>query len=270
MRPSYEDQFRVQDTEELGDNSVKAIATMLSDIKSGAMDVLDPPLKYNHVLLSWPDFEYEFAHADRIHLASSLAGLNDFHGHGSIASRFALAQEGVSKACYDPEKDMDDTLCDPSLPNLPTILVVSYSTASLSLTLHTRLWGDMPWPERLMDSPALGASFANATSQGDPTEYWIKVRESIASVIGNATIDYILLLGSHARDPELLGAIKGVLDRCGNIGPSIVDRYMEYRSSPDDETSALFAAARGAAVNARIGMETGWKACDEPPWCCNS
>jgi hypothetical protein len=267
MRTSYEDQSRLWDTEELDDNSVTAIAAMLSDIKRGAMDVLDPPLKYNHVLLSWPDFEYEFAHTDRIHLASSLAGINDFQWHGSIASRFALAQEGVSKACYDPEKDMEDTLCDPSLPNLPTILVVSYNTASLSVTLHTRLWGEMLWPERLMESPALGASFANATCQGDPTEYWIKVEESIASVIGNTTIDYILLLGSHARDPKLLGAIKGVVDRCGNIDPSILDHYMAYRSSPDDEASELFAAARGAAVNARFGMETDWESCDEPPWC---
>lgn len=86
-------------------------------------------------------------------------------------------------------------------------------------------------------------------------------------MIRNTTIDYILLLGSHGQDPKLLGAIKDVIDRCGNIDPSILDRYMAYRSSPDDETSALFAAARGAAVNARVGMETDLKACDEPPWC---
>jgi hypothetical protein len=262
MRPSYEVQSRVQD------NSVKAIAAMLSDIKSGAMDVLDPPLKYNNrALLSWPDFEYEFAHTDRFQLASSLAGLDGFSRHGSWASRFALRQERLSEACYDPEKDMEDMLCDSSLPNLPIVLVINYNIASLGVTLHTRLGGDTPFPERLMESPALGASFANATCQGDSTEYWIKVKESFASVIGNTTIDYILLLGSHARDPKLLGAIKGVMDRCGNSDPSILDRYMAYRSLPDDEASELFAAARGAAVSARFGMETDWKACDEPPWC---
>jgi hypothetical protein len=43
--------------EELPDDWVYTIASMLSKIKSAALDTLVPPLQYNYVHLTWPDFE---------------------------------------------------------------------------------------------------------------------------------------------------------------------------------------------------------------------
>jgi hypothetical protein len=268
---SEKDKLQFRDAEALADDSVNAISTMLSDLKSAAMDTLDPPLLYNNVLLTWPDFVSEYMYKDRFLLATYLAGLDQFRGRGNSVSNSVIRYEGVDVACYEEgRRPMEDECCDPSMPNLPVVLVVSYNAASLGVTLNTRPDGDLTMPARLAESPTLGASkglSAHATSMVESAKYWREVRECIASVIGNSTIDYLILLGSNAQDPNLLQAIKNVIDSRDDIDLSILDRYTAPLSSGDDQNRELFTAARQTAIEARFGMKTGFHACIDPLWC---
>lgn len=244
---------------------------MLSNIKSAAIDSLDPPLEYNNVLITWPDFVSEYMYKDRFLLATYLAGLDQFRGRGNSVSSSAIRYEGVDVPCYEEgRRPIEEEFCDPSMPNLPVVLVVSYNAASLGVTLDTRPDGDLSMPARLTENLKLGADqalSANATNVVDYAKYWRDVRECIASVIGNSTIDYLILLGSNAREPDFLQAIKDVIDSREDIVLSVLDRYTASLSSGEDQDRALFTAARQTAIEARFGMKTGFHACIDPPWC---
>ncbi|KAH8696475.1 hypothetical protein BGW36DRAFT_360310 [Talaromyces proteolyticus] len=258
-----EEQSRLRDVGHLADDSFKAIADMLSRVKSSAMNNIDPPLDYNYVLVTRPDFEQGYMHNDGFRLACYLAGLDNLPW-GNIVSGYALRYEGVDNACDD---EGWGKYCDLSKPNLPTLLVVSYNAASLGVTLNTRFLGLMPSPECLNENPTLGAGQANTTNPEALAKYWTEIRESIESVIGNATVNYLLLLGSHALDPDLLRVLEDVIDSRDDIDQSILDRYTKPFPSQDDKARALFAGARDAAMVARFGLEFGFTACDEPSWC---
>lgn len=185
-------------------------------------------------------------------------------------SSYASRYEGIVVACYEEGRNRDWG-CDPSRPNLPNIIVVNHKAAILGVTFNTRFWGT-PWTARLTENPTLGAGQAllgNTTDSVDLASYWTKVEETIASVIGNATVDYLILLGTHARYPDLFEAIRNVINTRDDIDLSILDRYTTTTSSSmqDGEVTALFTGAREAAIEARVGMESGFVLCDEPEWC---
>ncbi|KAL2855924.1 hypothetical protein BJY01DRAFT_243103 [Aspergillus pseudoustus] len=133
-------------------------------------------------------------------------------------------------------------------------LVVSYNAASLGLVLRST--GGYDWLQlvRAPESPAHGAELAQ---HNEPREHWYQVQNLLESVIDDEPINHALLLGSHAKDPDLLSALKEVLlNRHDNIMPSVLDRYM----SPDSglrqgKDRLLFHRARAAATTARFGME---------------
>ncbi|KAJ5134795.1 hypothetical protein N7476_002000 [Penicillium atrosanguineum] len=106
--------------EEQPDDWVYTVAYMLSKIKSTAIDPIEPPLKFNYVLLSWPDFEFDTGHLyrGRIQLACRLAGL-ELMPRSNVVSVFAPASE------YNDEWGNQAEA---------TMLVISYNAASLGIT----------------------------------------------------------------------------------------------------------------------------------------
>ncbi|KAF7168435.1 hypothetical protein CNMCM5623_001488 [Aspergillus felis] len=237
-------------TEELPDDWIYTIAAMLSEIKSAALDTLVPPLKYNDVYLTWPDFVAGTGHnyKSRFGLACRLAGLEGIGGN--VASSHALKHERTY------ESDLD------------AMLVISYNAASLGITLNPPLDGDrdFPWPLRLVEDG--GHAAEHELLQKDPAKYWQEVRGLLRTVIGNETVDYLLLLGSHARDPGLFQAVKDVLEGQPDIDLSILDRYNPaIPHDSQDEDEPLFMLARVASMIARVGMETGFQYCIELPSC---
>ncbi|KAF7125334.1 hypothetical protein CNMCM5793_001512 [Aspergillus hiratsukae] len=239
--------------EELPDDWIYDIAAMLSEIKSAALDILVPPLKYNYVGLTWPDFEAGTAHIykDRFELACRVAGLEGISAN--IASNYALLYERTRKK------------------GLAAMLVINYNAASLGITLNTPLHGDrdFPWPLRLVKDGDHAAE--HELLQKDPAKYWREVRDLLRTVIGNETVDYLVLLGSHARNPGLFEAVKDVLEGQPDVDLSILDRYDPAISREgQDEDESLFTVAREASIVARVGMETGFHYCIELPSCVES
>lgn len=233
--------------EEPPDEWVYAVAAMLSNIKSVAMDPVNPPLQYNHVLLTWPDFEADTGHIykDRFRLACHLAGLEQLP-RSNVVSFYALQSEWVDQ-------------------NPSAMLVISYNAASLGITLKYRSPDSIAFPEQLVESPQHGAE--HTLRDTDPARYWAEVKVLLETVIGTRTVDCLLLLGSHAPDPSLLQAIKDVVQRHQESDPSIPNCCMLSVSQGEgDEDSPMFTAARRASEVARIGMETGsfmWKEPDD-------
>jgi hypothetical protein len=118
--------------EELPDDWIYDIAAMLSEIKSAALDMLVPPLKYNYMGLTWPDFKANTAYIYKSHfeLACRIAGLEGI-GSANITSDYTLLYEGACKKC------------------LAAMPVISYNTASLGITLNTLLHGERYFPSPL-------------------------------------------------------------------------------------------------------------------------
>ncbi|GFF44128.1 hypothetical protein IFM46972_07445 [Aspergillus udagawae] len=148
------------------------------------------------------------------------------------------------------------------------MLVINYNAASLGITLNTPMDGDrdFPWPLRLAEDG--GHAAESELAQNDPAKFWHEVRDLLRTVIGNETVDYLLLLDSHARDPGLFQAVKDVLEDQADINLSILDRYNPaIPHDSQDEDEPLFTVARAASRIARFGMETGFHACIEPPSC---
>jgi hypothetical protein len=148
------------------------------------------------------------------------------------------------------------------------MLVINYNAASLRITLNTPIYGDrdFPWPLRLVEDG--GHAAEHELLQNNPTRYWREVRDLLRTVIGNETVDYLLLLGSHARNPGLFAAVKDVLEGQPDVDLSILDRYNPaIPRESQDEDEPLFTVAREASRVARFGMETGFQYCIELPSC---
>ncbi|KAL2813981.1 hypothetical protein BJX63DRAFT_207085 [Aspergillus granulosus] len=242
--------------EYFSDDWIRAITAMLSEVKSAAVDPIDPKLDFNEVSLSWPDALYgtRQIHEERFRLACYLAGLKSIRYAGTIVSKAALEYEGVD--IYGDE-------LSPAEPT--TVLVISYNAASLGITLWTReVYNDLQ-PLRAIESPAYGADYAQ---YGDSRKYWAQAQDLMEDIIKGEPVDYVLLLGSHSQDPTLLNALKEVIDHHNNIQLSVMDRYL----LPDldlqqDKNRLLFYGARAAAAIARVGIETNFEYCWQPDWC---
>ncbi|KAL3468059.1 hypothetical protein BJX64DRAFT_246807 [Aspergillus heterothallicus] len=252
------DSFRHQTPPEyFSDDWIRAITAMLSEVKSTALDTLDPPLDFNNVYLSWPDALYYTTqiHVGRFRLACHLAGLKSLERVGRIVSMLSLEQEGID---FFPEHLNED--------DIKAAMVISYNAASLGMILYNTDEFDDLQPMRALESPAHSAEHAQHDNSGD---YWNQVQDLLETAIEEEPVDYVLLLGSHAQDLSLLSALKDVLDRHENVKSSVLDRYM----SPDfglgeDNDKLLFHGARGAAATARFGMEEHMDYhCYMPAWC---
>lgn len=81
-------------------------------------------------------------------------------------------------------------------------------------------------------------------------------------MIGNETVNYLVLLGSHARNLGLFKAVKDILEGQPDVDLSILDRYDPAISrDSQDEDEPLFTVAREASIVAKSGIETGFHYC---------
>ena len=171
-------------------------------------------------------------------------------------SRAALEYYGI-RDCFD---DIPDDYCyGSSEEKINTVLAITYSGASLGVTSLTRWLGSL-YPNRVSENFDHGAE--SVLRAGNPHQYWKDVKSFIEEGIENEKIDYLMMLGSHAMDPDLLRVIKEVFEARGNMKPWM--RYLAQLRDPDEH---LFAAARGAAETARVGMVNGFDACWVPDVC---
>lgn len=225
------------------DDWVYTMAYMLSEIKSAAIDPMEPPLKFNHVLLSWPDFEFDTGHLyrGRIQLACRLAGL-ELMPRSNVVSFYALESEWI-----DEWEDQTEA----------AMLVISYNAASLGITWNYRAPHGIPIPERLLESPHHGAE--DALRVTNPAQYWTEVQDLLETVIETGPVDCFRLLGTNAGDPGLLQAIQDVIQRRegGDFSISLCGMPSMSRDEGDeDEDDPVFLAARIVSETAKVGMET--------------
>ncbi|KAL4887623.1 hypothetical protein BJY04DRAFT_212652 [Aspergillus karnatakaensis] len=257
--PRMVDNYRRGPPEFNPDDWTKTVASMLREIKIQALDTVQPPLKFNDMYISLPDFidRTMGTYSTRFRLASHIAGLRLSSSPGLIASNAALLLEGLGGGDL-----INTTATTPSV-----VLAVSYNAASFGATLQVRD-DDMFWPEVVVERPIHGADRVPSDSDGE-RKYWNGIKGIIERVIGNETVDHVLLLGSHARDDRLLNALKEVSEAQNNFARGLLNRYL--RSGTEigtGENNLTFTGARGAARIARVYMENdGTGFCWEPSWC---
>ncbi|KAF9883081.1 hypothetical protein FE257_004115 [Aspergillus nanangensis] len=213
---------------------VTAISSMLAILKSSVLDQLDPPLKYNNIVLSMPDIsDRQGEYADQFEISGYLAGLQPFRCWA--ASRDALYYNGVEDWTGPGNKPPPHI--DFFYPR--NILTVSYNP---NLTL-------------------------GADKVDKVIGYWDEVRRLLVDRIRDAPLDYIQLIGSHAYDRGLIQALRDVIGSRDNIDPAVLDRYTQDNASKQNKEEALFASADGAAKVARYGMLGGLEGCFNPYHC---
>ncbi len=244
---------------------ITGIAELLTQVKA-VLDTVDPPLRYNFVTLSWPDFEADTGHIykDGFKVACQLAGLEEHYSVSQIASRLALRELGVEDD-YDTDDHVKDAFGG-SASNDPRggdlrILSITYTRASLGITMLSRRHG-MIWPTHVSENYNHG--FDASLIHKNPTIYWSDVEKYIENAIGTERIGNLIILGSHATDPQLLQLLTEIFGRKGSQN---LIHQQEVERQPDYATRSLFAAARRAAKVARLGMMTGFDACLVPDEC---
>ncbi|KAL2845095.1 hypothetical protein BJX68DRAFT_269281 [Aspergillus pseudodeflectus] len=217
------------------DRWVDTIADTLSSIKSDILDTLDLPVS-DRVFTTWPDFEAGTGSLYRVRfrLACHRAGLD--HLDGEIASYHALGYDGI---LVEDDQDEDGVPAGPR-----AMLVISYSAASLGVTLNIRD-GGIVWPRRLVENPELGAA------RNSDATYWGSVKLLLEEVVQDEPVDHILLLGPQAYDAGLIRAVLEVVDQHENINSSVLERYRGADLDMRDEDLPVFMAARQAAAVAR-------------------
>ncbi|KAL2802613.1 hypothetical protein BJX63DRAFT_414697 [Aspergillus granulosus] len=234
-----------------------SIVSMLSALKSLIFETAQPPLKYHSVYLSIPDIPYAgWRYNHYFKFLCSLAGLEMLGS--SSASLHALQYNGV-KNWYGPGDEPPPHI-DFFYPH--NMLTISYNAASLGVSLSTRDGGWVSTADRVNQSTRHGADNIHAI-----VGYWDEVRALLLDVIGDAAIDYVLIIGSHAREGDLLQVLQNVITGHGNIDPSVLDRYVQGPAFKENKEADLFASAGQAAVLARFGMQTGYEACLVPDHC---
>ncbi len=239
---------------------ITPIQGMLSEIKS-AIQTVEHPITHNLVILSYPDFEADTGHIHLaiLQIACEQAGLEEFAAVSQLSSRAALGYYQI-RDCDDD--DVPDPYCH-GLPEerIDTVLAINYNGVSLGTTLLTR-WLGMLFPVRVGEHFNHGAD--TLLRHDNPTKYWEEVKAFMEEAIKDEKVDHLMLLGSHATDNDLLGAVREIFEVHG-YGTTWQKYLAKFDTAGSEEH--LFAAARGAARVARNGMIDGFDACWVPETC---
>ena len=226
---------------------INAVAEMISQLKDKAESSLN--FEIDKVILSFPTYlvNARDQYIGHFRAACQLAGVQEF-GRSGIAARSVVQLYGIRGDGSDEEASGER----PG-PEVNNVLFISYSSAGLEPSLLTGEFGVLfpneAFPERL----DLGAN--SALRKTNAFLYWKDVRGTIRRIIEPLTPDQIerlVLIGDRATDPEFLQVLAKVFEFNSMVKPKT------YQMSPDEH---LFAAARGAAAIARVGLSTNWKAC---------
>jgi hypothetical protein len=140
-----------------------------------------------------------------------------------------------------------------------TVLSIDYSITNLNLMLLSREEGFFyPDLSTVVEYFDLGA--ASVLRKDDPDKYWATVKEVLVAITRTTehSINLLTLQGDQATDSKLLSIIEEVFRLNKDI------RKEDYLRTSTDH---LFASARAAAREARIGMLTGFEICLRPDWC---
>jgi hypothetical protein len=245
------------------DTRVAAIAEMIRSLRF----VVESRyvLSYNKLVLSMPTFiaPTRNTHEDIFYQSAWHAGL-DPYGHRFFGAYAAMKQ--IFDIFHCPEIHVNQSTYAPDIAcesyqdrQISNVLAIEYSGESLGIMYLPRRGGfffydDSPMAEEV----DLGANCSLRTR--DPEQYWAEVRKLISSLCQshNRPIDLLVLYGDRATDPELLGLVKDLFRSNTNV------KIEEYLRTPDDH---MFAAARTAAEEARIGMMGGFDACIWDEYC---
>ncbi|KAF2420214.1 hypothetical protein EJ08DRAFT_683428 [Tothia fuscella] len=230
------------------------IVGALSDMISSLMRTVraDHLAATEFVSVSRPDFDwYPEMHHGRFTLATHNAGFRNFASyHDLLSSIAALWSFGLL--------DCEDELCEGE----PRILVLHYSNSTLATTSMNS--GNEHYPCRAWNHIDLGAS--GALRMNDPNKYWMKVKQAIRDALAPvcdgegrepsnpAHVDQVVVIGERAPEPEFLRALQDIHGAMPRV----------HSTSKSDH---VFAAARGAAAQARLGMVDGFNGCIPNGWC---
>ena len=130
-------------------------------------------------------------------------------------------------------------------------LVLHYSNSSLTTTIVK----DEGMPAMVKDYLNLGAD--SRLLKSAPDYYWQNVKSTIKGFIHEQHREFgeLVIFGSRAKDSKFLQVVQNVVEE----GP------IKIKIQATDEQ--VFAAARGAARSARMGLIDGWNACLPNDWC---
>jgi len=229
------------------DPIVKELADMISSLKESVFS--KHPTASEFVILSIPDFDWwPRPYRSRFTLAVAQAGLRDFgsdYGY-SVSSRHALRSMGMMNC--------PDYFCE----GKPPVLVLLYTNATLATTLMVS--GNLYSPCRVRNHPDLGAE--SELRDEDPARYWKRAKSVIQAGLAqkceysdppeHAPVGEIVVLGERGHDSGFLRVVQDIHGRA----PRVLNQQEQ-----------VFAAARGAAVQARFAMVDAFDACLPNGWC---
>lgn len=243
---------------------VLAVAEMIKSLKTAVES--RHPLTYNTVFLSLPNLVVNTGsnYEDRFRLSARHVGLSTVGGHHVLAAHAAMKEYYGIFHCPDIPIDeihsVPDIECEKhNGERITNVLSIDYSGQSLGLILLPREDGFFfPDRSRLVERADLGAE-SSLRSQ-EPETYWARVKELVVeySHFPGHDVDRLLLVGDRVSDSDFLAVVKDVFQSNEKV------KVVDYLREPADH---LFASARFAAREARVGMMTGFDACIWPDWC---
>jgi hypothetical protein len=196
--------------------------------------------------------------------AATMANLPTFDGYYFLSTQAAMKELYEIGNCPDIPVDWYTSI--PDLPceeyngrRIRTVLSIDYSITNLNLMLLSREEGFFyPDLSTVVEYFDLGA--ASVLRKDDPDKYWATVKEVLVAITRTTehSINLLTLQGDQATDSKLLSIIEEVFRLNKDI------RKEDYLRTSTDH---LFASARAAAREARIGMLTGFEICLRPDWC---
>jgi hypothetical protein len=249
----------------LNDSCIVAVSEMMIRLWS-AVDSRHLTTQKPTVYLSTPNFlaNSRVQYEDIFRLSAERAGLLTFGAQRMIAARSAMEDMYGIRNCHsiiiDEFQSIPDTGCEfHNGERVTNVLLIDHSNQSLGLALVPREYG-MFFPDlmRVAELPDLGAGCALRSQ--DPERYWPRVEDLISeySSVSGHNIDRLLLVGDGATDPDFLAVVNKTFQSSKTV------RAKDYLRQPADH---VFASARSAARQARIGMMTGFELCIWPPHC---
>jgi hypothetical protein len=196
--------------------------------------------------------------------AAAMANLVTFSIHYSLSTKAAMREFYGIEDCPDIPVDwytsVPDLRCEEYKGRrIHTVLSIDYSTSNLNLMLLPREEGFFfPDLSTVVEHFDLGA--ASVLRKDDPDGYWAVVKEVLSAITRTTehSVDLLALQGDQATDPEFLSTVEEVFRLNRDI------RKEDYLRTSTDH---LFASARAAAREARIGMLTGFDICIGSDWC---
>lgn len=227
---------------------IRAIEGLVRQLKTESETLIGKPI--NHTILSLPSY-FPLTRPDiaRFVEANRRVGIRPLQ-------RWVTRPATTLRPSYDINNCTDHWnpyMCDQT--DFQHV-VVSYDKAALTISFSSTSWQDFERYEMFLD---LGAD--SKLRREAPETYWEEVTSKLREFVDQDTVKSLSCLSLHGEsvtDPQFLQVMKETFD------PNDALKAESYIHAPEEH---LFAAAHGAAILARGGMEDGWVACIVPDHC---